>query len=390
MKDAGSKHRLNTRSPNNPSPLFPRGAAMLAVALCFLGSRKRRCPQIVLLLAVSAIGLSLFTGCGSSSASATPTITWATPAAVIYDTALSATQLDATASVPGTFVYSPALGTVLTNVGPQTLSVTFTPTDATGYTTATASVTLMVNMATPTITWATPATIAYDTPLSATQLDATANVAGTFVYSPVSGTVLTPGSQTLSVTFTPTNTTDYNTAASSVTLMVIPTAPAFSLAAGYYGSAQTVAISDSTPAVTIYYTTNGSTPTSSSAVYSTPINVGATETLNAIAIGSGTYVSALASGIYNILLPTAVPTFSPVAGTYGSEQTVTISDTTPKATIYYSISGATPIAYTGPITVSVSETLTAIALATGNAESARASAGYIITGCSDQLAAPTE
>ena len=185
------------------------------------------------------------------------------------------------------------------------------------------------------------------------------------------------------MTFTPTNTTDYNTAASSVTLMVIPTAPAFSLAAGYYGSAQTVAISDSTPAVTIYYTTNGSTPTSSSAVYSTPINVGATETLNAIAIGSGTYVSALASGIYNILLPTAVPTFSPVAGTYGSEQTVTISDTTPKATIYYSISGATPIAYTGPITVSVSETLTAIALATGNAESARASAGYIITGCSE-------
>ena len=88
-------------------------------------------------------------------------------------------------------------------------------------------------------------------------------------------------------------------------------------------------------------------------------------------------------GGYNILLPTATPTFSPAASTYESEQTVTISDTTPGATIYYSISGSTPIAYTGPITVSVSETLTAIALATGDSESARASAAYIITGCSE-------
>jgi len=83
------------------------------------------------------------------------------------------------------------------------------------------------------------------------------------------------------------------------------------------------------------------------------------------------------------LLPTATPIFSPAAGTYESEQTVTISDTTPGATIYYSISGTTPTAYTGPIKVSVSETLTAIALATGDSESAPASAAYIITGCSE-------
>jgi hypothetical protein len=202
--------------------------------------------------------------------------------------------LDASASVAGTFVYSPASGTVLTTLGPQTLSVTFTPTDTAGYTTAAASVMLTVNIATPTITWATPATITYGTALSATQLDPTASVAGTFAYSPASGTVLAPGLQTLSVTFTPTNTIDYNLATSSVALMVIPTTPTFSQSAGYYGSAQTVAISDSTPAVTIYYTTNGSTPTSSSTAYSSPIKVSTTETLNAVAIGSGASVSALA------------------------------------------------------------------------------------------------
>jgi len=157
---------------------------------------------------------------------ATPTITWVTPSAITYGTSLSPTQLNATASVPGTFVYSPVSGTVL-GAGSQTLSVTFTPTDTTDYNAATATVTLVVNKATPTITWATPSPITYGTALSSTQLNATANVPGTFVYSPVSGTVLGAGSQTLSVTFTPTDTTDYNTATATVTLTVTGAAADF-------------------------------------------------------------------------------------------------------------------------------------------------------------------
>jgi hypothetical protein len=153
----------------------------------------------------------------------TPTITWPTPAAITYGTALSATQLDATASVPGTFVYSPAAGTVPA-VGTDTLSVTFTPTNTTEYNNATASVSLVVNASTtkttPTITWPTPAAITYGTALSATQLDATASVPGTFVYSPAAGTVPAVGTDTLSVTFTPTNTTEYNNATASVLLVV--------------------------------------------------------------------------------------------------------------------------------------------------------------------------
>ena len=153
-----------------------------------------------------------------------PTITWATPAAITYGTPLSDTQLDATASVQGTFTYSPAAGTVL-SAGTQSLSVTFTPTDTTDYTTATATVTLLVNQATPSFTWATPPGIVYGTALSTTQLNATASVLGTFSYSPAANTVLSVGNQTLSVTFTPTDTTDYTTATATVTLGVSPPPP---------------------------------------------------------------------------------------------------------------------------------------------------------------------
>ena len=81
----------------------------------------------------------------------TPVISWATPTAITYGTALGSTQLNASAiyngyRVDGTFAYSPAAGTVL-GAGPQTLSVTFTPKDAIDYTLATASVTLQVNQA---------------------------------------------------------------------------------------------------------------------------------------------------------------------------------------------------------------------------------------------------
>ncbi len=154
----------------------------------------------------------------------TPTITWATPAAITYGTALSGTQLDATASAPGTFVYNPAAGAT-PNAGTQTLSVTFTPTDTTTYTTATASVKLVVNQATPTVTWPTPADIIAGAALTSTQLDATASVPGTFVYNPAAGTILAQGTQSLFVSFTPTDATDYASVTASVTLIVDPSVP---------------------------------------------------------------------------------------------------------------------------------------------------------------------
>jgi hypothetical protein len=80
---------------------------------------------------------------------------------------------------------------------------------------------------TPTITWSNPADILYGTPLSNIQLSASASdsvsgetVPGIFVYTPPSGTILRPGTQTLSVSFTPDDTTNYNTASKTVTIRV--------------------------------------------------------------------------------------------------------------------------------------------------------------------------
>ena len=159
-------------------------------------------------------------------AKATPVITWGTPASVLVGTTLSAIQLNATASVPGSFAYTPAAGTVLGSVGSQTLATTFTPTDAVNYTTASASVSLaVIGKTVPVITWANPVAIAYGTPLSATQLNAAASVPGTFTYLPVVGTVLSAGIQTLSATFTPTDIATYDIATATVSLTVNKVTP---------------------------------------------------------------------------------------------------------------------------------------------------------------------
>ena len=159
---------------------------------------------------------------------ATPVITWVPPTAISYDTALSATQLDATASVAGTFTYTPAAGTIL-SAGLNQLSVNFIPTDAVDYTTQTATVNLVVIPAAPVINWTDPASIIYGTALGSTQLDAiavqpngTTTVGGTFVYSPALGTVLSAGTHPISVTFTPTDSSDYTSLTKTVSINVLP------------------------------------------------------------------------------------------------------------------------------------------------------------------------
>ena len=90
-----------------------------------------------------------------------------------------------TAPVSGTLVYTPAAGTVPA-VGTDTLSATFTPTDTVDYSSASATVQLVVNPATAYLSWPTPAPINYGTPLSSTQLDATALTATGMIPVPIS------------------------------------------------------------------------------------------------------------------------------------------------------------------------------------------------------------
>lgn len=155
---------------------------------------------------------------------AASTIAWASPADIVYGTALSDLQLNATANVAGSFAYSPAFASIL-GAGPHALSVTFTPSDANNYNSATATVTLNVTKATPVVSWSNPVGITYGTALSSTQLNASANVAGSFAYSPDAGTVLNAGSQTLSVTFTPADSANYTNATGNASIEVAKATP---------------------------------------------------------------------------------------------------------------------------------------------------------------------
>ena len=108
-----------------------------------------------------------------------------------------------------------------------------------------------------------------------------------------------------------------SSAVASAAFAIQAVAPSFSPAAGTYTTIQTVTISTTTPSATIYYTTDGNTPTTNSTVYSSAIAVSTTETLSAITAATGDTASAVGSALYTINLPTAsTPGFSPAAGTY--------------------------------------------------------------------------
>ena len=158
--------------------------------------------------------------------------------------------------------------------------------------------------------------------------------------------------------------------------------PSISPGSGSYTKGQTVHISDATAGAIIYYTTDGTTPTTASAKYSAAISVTATETIQAIAVAAGYSNSAVASAKFVVATPVAVPAFSLPAGNYKSAQSVTLSDATAEATIYYTTDGSAPTTaspeYSGPISVGASEVIEAIAVASGYTSSGLARADYVI------------
>ena len=233
---------------------------------------------------------------------ATSTVSWTQPAAINYGTALSATQLCAAANVPGSFVYNPVSGTVL-SAGSHTLNVTFTPTDVTNYTSSTGSTTITVNQGTPTITWSNPANISYGTALSATQLSASSSTAGSFTYSPVSGTILSAGAHTLNVSLTPNDAVNYTTASKSVTINVSKAVPV---------------ITWSDPATILYNTPLSSTQ------------------LNAQSTASGTFTYDPATGTVldigtHVLNVTLVPTDTVNYTNAAKSVNITVTDNSPIA-----------------------------------------------------------
>ncbi|WP_298433262.1 putative Ig domain-containing protein, partial [Geobacter sp.] len=326
-------------------------------------------------------------------AKATPVITWATPSAVAVGTALSSTQLNAGASVPGTFIYTPAAGTVLDTAGSVTLKADFTPTDTTNYTTATKSVSITVNTKqAPVITWATPTAITYGTALSATQLNAQASVPGTFTYSPAAGAILDAGSRTLTATFTPDDTTNYTTTTASVTLTVDKAAATVTLgglSATYDGTAKSATATTTPAGKSVTFTYNGSATVPSAAGSYTV--VGTVADPNYTGSATGTLVIARATPTIAWATPSAVAVgtalsstqlnatasvpgtfvYTPAAGTVlDTAGTVTLkSDFTPTDTTNYATATAT-VSLTVNAAPNQAPTMTAIPAATITAPAA--------------------
>ena len=170
--------------------------------------------------------------------------------------------------------------------------------------------------------------------------------------------------------------TDYITACSKCAT------PTFSPEAGAYDAAINVSIS-STAGTTIYYTTDGSTPNTSSSVYSSPIALSSNTTIKAIATKAGKDDSDVGIAAYTFQVKT--PTFSVPGGAYEDIQSVYINCATVGATIYYTTNGSTPTTsstlYTAgtPIVLNSTTTLKAIAVRDGLPNSQVASATYTIT-----------
>ncbi|WP_263352666.1 chitobiase/beta-hexosaminidase C-terminal domain-containing protein [Acidicapsa acidisoli] len=171
------------------------------------------------------------------------------------------------------------------------------------------------------------------------------------------------------------------------------TSPTFVPAAGTYTVAQTVTITDATPGASLYYTTDGSAPSGSSARYTSPIAVKSTATVRAVAIAPEYAPSGVASASYTISPTPATPTFSVPSGTYTSAQTVAIADTTSGVRIYYTLNGANPTIqstlYMGPVRIDSSYTLQAIAVGEGGTPSKVGFASYLLNAAAPVLSPPS-
>lgn len=156
--------------------------------------------------------------------------------------------------------------------------------------------------------------------------------------------------------------------------------PIFTPGSGTYPAGQSVTITTTTRDGIIHYTIDGSAPSISSPLYTQPLTISGTTTLKAIAVRNDMTSSIFGSASYGARV--ATPTLSPGAGTYTTAQNITITTTTPGATIHYTTDGSTPTSsstmYTGPVGISATKTLKAIAVKPGLSDSDTEAATYTI------------
>jgi hypothetical protein len=199
---------------------------------------------------------------------------------------------------------------------------------------------------------------------------------------------LTSGDGTKTVSFQVRDKAGLSSSTYSDTIDFVPlevATPTFSPSGGTYSSPQSVVLSCSTDGVTVRYTVDGSEPSSTSDVYSSPIPVDSgTVIIKAKAFKTDMTESDVASATYTINLPkVSTPSLSPASGTYSSAQSVIVSCATSDATIRYTSDGSEPTpsstVYSGPISVSSTTTIKAKAFKSGMADSDPVTETYTIT-----------
>ena len=152
--------------------------------------------------------------------------------------------------------------------------------------------------------------------------------------------------------------------------------PTLSPSGGTFTGSSDVTIS-SEEGATIYYTTDGTTPTTASIKYTSPITLSEPTTIKAIAVKEGMINSEVSTGAYGFYIST--PTFSIGTGTYNAVQNVNINCETEGVSIYYTTDGNTPTTeYTGAIEVNANQTIKAIAMKDGWENSEVVEAQYIL------------
>jgi alpha-tubulin suppressor-like RCC1 family protein len=158
--------------------------------------------------------------------------------------------------------------------------------------------------------------------------------------------------------------------------------PVVSPSAGTYTSQQSIAVSSSTPGATFYYTTDGTTPTSGSALYTSAIAISSTTTLKVIGMKSNWSTSGIQTATYTMNFGTlTAPVLSAGTGTY--EESVLLSMSAQEGSaIHYRTDGGVPTTaspmYTGPIVVTTTTAFRAKAFRTNYATSAETMATLTI------------
>jgi hypothetical protein len=182
--------------------------------------------------------------------------------------------------------------------------------------------------------------------------------------------------------------TGFSTSATATSVITInlPAAatPVITPSTGTFTAAQSVTITDATSGAAIYYTLDGSQPTTSSTKYAAAFNVSSTTTVKAIGVATGFSTSATATSVITINLPAAAtPVITPATGTFTAAQSVTMTDATSGSTIYYTLDGTQPTAsstkYSAAFNVASTTTVKAIATATGFSTSATATSVITIS-----------